>query len=149
VQKTIRIFVIKLCFFWTFAPNKFIKICKDSLHRMFRSFLRPVAALAVLAALAAYATIMLRGPQGLNALAEKHRQIRDLQEENANLEREIGAKKQRIQRLQSDPATQEVELEKLGFLHRHDTQFKVAGQRVDPVTGAAPAPTNGQKPAEH
>ena len=114
---------------------------------MFRSFLRPVAALAVLAALAAYATIMLRGPQGLNALAEKHRQIRALQEENANLDREIEAKKQRIQRLQSDSATQEVELEKLGFLHRHDTQFKVAGQRVDPITDAAPS-TTGQKPVE-
>ncbi|HEY3940237.1 MAG TPA: septum formation initiator family protein [Bryobacteraceae bacterium] len=93
---------------------------------MFRSFLRPIAALATLAGLAAYATIMLRGPQGLNALAEKHREIRALQEDNANLAHDIEAEKQRIKRLQTDPSTQELELQKLGFLHEHDTQFKVS-----------------------
>src|SRR5665213_2842525 len=103
---------------------------------MFRSFLRPLAAIATLVGLAAYATIMLRGPQGLNALTEKHRQIRALEEENANLEREIEAKKQRIKRLQSDPDTQEVELEKLGLLHEHDTQFKVGGQRAAPAASS-------------
>lgn len=103
---------------------------------MFRSFLRPLAAIATLVGLAAYATIMLRGPQGLNTLAEKHRQIRALEEGNANLAREIEAKKQRIKRLQSDPNTQELELEKLGFLHEHDTQFKVGGQHVAPATSS-------------
>jgi cell division protein FtsB len=101
---------------------------------MFRSLFRPIAALATLSGLAAYATIMLRGPQGVNALADKHRQIRLLEEQNANLAREIAEKKQRIQRLKSDPSTQELELEKLGFLHEHDTQFRVTGQHV-----AAPA----------
>jgi len=95
---------------------------------MFRSVLRPVAALATLAGLAAYATIMLRGPQGLNALAEKHRQIRALQEENASLAQEIDVRKHRIERLQNDPSTQEMELEKLGFVHQHDTQFKMTAQ---------------------
>ena len=95
---------------------------------MFRSVLRPVAALATLAGLAAYATIMLRGPQGLNALAEKHRQIRALQEENASLAQEIEVRKHRIERLQNDPSTQEMELEKLGFVHQHDTQFKMTAQ---------------------
>ncbi len=103
---------------------------------MFRSFLRPLAAIATLVGLAAYATIMLRGPQGLNTLAEKHRQIRALEEENANLQHEIEAKKQRIKRLQSDPNTQELELEKLGFLHEHDTQFKVGGQHIEPDTSS-------------
>ena len=103
---------------------------------MFRSLLRPLAAVATLVGLAAYATIMLRGPQGLNTLSEKHRQIRALEEENANLEREIQAKKQRIKRLESDPNTQELELEKLGFLHEHDTQFKVGGQHVDPLSSS-------------
>jgi cell division protein FtsB len=101
---------------------------------MFRSFLRPIAALATLAGLAAYATIMLRGPQGLSALAEKHKQIRMLEEENANLARDVEEKKKLIERLKHDPSTQELELQKLGFLHENDTQFKVTGQRLTPVT---------------
>jgi cell division protein FtsB len=114
---------------------------------MFRSFLRPVAALAALAGLAAYATIMLRGPQGLNALAEKHREIRHLQEENDKLSHEIEMKKTHIQRLQSDPATQEVELERMGFLHQHDTQFKSADKSTQVAIGqpATPAPVSSSK----
>ena len=101
---------------------------------MFRSFLRPIAALATLAGLAAYATIMLRGPQVLSALAEKRKQIRMLEEENANLARDVEEKKKFIERLKTDPSAQELELQKLGFLHENDTQFKVTGQRVAPLT---------------
>ena len=100
---------------------------------MFQSFLRPIAALATLAGLAAYATIMLRGPQGLSALAEKRKQIRTLEEENANLARDVEERKKFIERLKHDPSTQELELQKLGFLHEHDTQFKVTGQRITPL----------------
>src|ERR1039457_6277772 len=114
---------------------------------MFRSFLRPVAALAALSDLAAYATIMLRGPQGLNALAEKHREIRLLQEQNDKLSHEIEMKKLHIQRLQSDPATQEVELERMGFLHQHDTQFKTTDKSTLGTIGqpATPASASDSK----
>jgi len=104
---------------------------------MFGSLLRPVAALAAIAGLGAYATIMLRGPQGLAALSEKRELVRSLEEQNANLQRDIEAKKHRIERLQTDPSAQEVELERLGFVHQHDTQFKVTGQHI------GPAPTDG------
>lgn len=88
-----------------------------------------MAAVAALAGLAAYATIMLRGPQGISALQEKRRQIRMMEEENANLLRDIEAKKHRIERLKNDPKTQEVEIEKrLGRVHSGDTQFKIPGQ---------------------
>jgi cell division protein FtsB len=110
------------------------------------SFLRPIAAIAALAGLAAYATIMLRGPQGLSALSEKRQEIRALQEQNANLQRDIEAKKQRIQKLKTDPSTQELELEKLGFVHEHDTQFKVTGQRTGSTTGSEPST---KAPAKH
>ena len=103
---------------------------------MLGSLLRPIAAIAALAGLAAYATIMLRGPQGLSALSEKRQEIRSLEEENANLQRDIEAKKERIQKLKTDPSTQEVELERLGFVHQHDTQFKVTGQRIGSATGS-------------
>lgn len=102
--------------------------------RILGSLLRPLAAIAALAGLAAYATIMLRGPQGLSALSEKRHEIRSLEEENANLQRDIEAKKERIQKLKTDPSTQEVELERLGFVHQHDTQFKVTGQRIGSST---------------
>ncbi len=95
---------------------------------MLRQYLRPLAAVAALAGLAAYATIMLRGPQGISALTEKRHEIQRLEEQNANLQRDLEAKKQRIERLKNDPTTQELELEKLGLVHKDDTQFKIAGQ---------------------
>jgi cell division protein FtsB len=94
---------------------------------MLRRYLRPIAALAALIGLAAYATIMLRGPRGISAWTEKRQEIRSLQEQNANLLRDINAKKERIEKLKHDPATQELELEKLGLVHQNDTQFKIAG----------------------
>ncbi len=114
---------------------------------MFRSYLRPIAALATLTALAAYAVIMLRGPQGLSALAEKQKQIHAMEEENANLLREVEARKQHIKRLESDPATQVLELRKLGFVGQGDTSFNVGGQKINPADGqpASSAPT----PAAH
>jgi len=106
---------------------------------MLRRYLRPLAVLAGLAGLVAYATIMIRGPQGISAFQEKRREIRALEEENANLARDIEAKKQRIEKLKNDPATQELELEKLGLLHPHDTQFKITGQHVTIPPEAKPA----------
>jgi cell division protein FtsB len=99
---------------------------------MLRQYLRPIAALAALIALAAYAAIMLRGPHGISAWSEKRREIQTLEEQNANLQRDIEAKKQRIEKLKNDPATQELELEKLGLVHKDDTQFKIAGQHAAP-----------------
>lgn len=104
-------------------------------------FLRPLAALAALAGLAAYATIMLRGPQGLSALQQKHQQIRSLEEQNANLARDIEAKKQRIERLKHDPSTQRVEIEKrLGKMPAGATEFKVLGQRTPTQPDSTTAP---------
>jgi cell division protein FtsB len=109
---------------------------------MFRSFLRPVAALAALSGLAAYATIMLRGPQGINALAEKHRQIRLLQEQNDRLSHENELKRVRIERLKNDPGAQEVELRRMGLVQEHDTRFQTTDKSVKLGVGetASPAP---------
>ncbi len=100
----------------------------------FRSLVRPIAVIAVLAGLAAYATIMLRGPQGLSALSEKHREIRQLQEQNANLERDIQAKRERIEHLKRDPNTQELEIRKrLKMQRKGETQFVLPDQpHADP-----------------
>ncbi len=96
---------------------------------MLRSILRSLAAVAALAGLAAYATIMLRGPHGIAALEEKRHEIRTLEEQNANLARDIRAKKQRIERLKTDPSLQEVVIkERTGMVRQGDTDFKVLGQ---------------------
>jgi cell division protein FtsB len=99
---------------------------------MLRQYLRPIAGFAALIGLGAYATIMLRGPQGISAWNEKRNAIQQLQEQNADLVRDINDKKERIRKLQSDPATQELELEKLGLVHKDDTQFKITGRHLPP-----------------
>ncbi len=115
---------------------------------MLRHYLRPLAAVAALAGLAAYATMMLRGPQGISAWIEKRHEIQVLEEQNANLQRDIEAKKQRIERLKSDPATQELELEKLGLVHKDDTQFKVTGQHLSTTPASDPAAARARKQTE-
>jgi len=89
-----------------------------------RNFLRPLAAVAALAGLSAYATIMLKGPQGIAALQEKRHEVRMLEEQNADLQRDIDAKKLRIERLKHDKDTQELEVRKrLKMDHQGDTVF--------------------------
>lgn len=96
-----------------------------------RSILRVLAAVAALAGLAAYATIMLRGPQGINSLEEKHRQIRALEEQNANMIRDIEARKRRIDNLTNDPGAQAVAVEKEQRKVRPgETRFDTPGERV-------------------
>jgi|SRR5579875_775044 len=96
-----------------------------------RSVLRIFAAIAALAGLAAYATIMLRGPQGVSALEEKHRQIRALEEQNANIIRDIETKKRRIDSLTNDTDAQAIAVEKeQRKLHPGQTRFDTPGQRI-------------------
>jgi cell division protein FtsB len=55
---------------------------------------------------------MLKGPQGLSALTEKHHEISVLEEQNADLQRDIDTKRQRIDRLKHDSNEQELEVRK-------------------------------------
>jgi cell division protein FtsB len=111
-----------------------------------RSFLRPLAALAALAGLAAYATIMLRGPQGLSALAEKRREVRQLEEKNADLVRDNDAKRLRIERLKHDRSAQEVEIRKRLKLQRPgETSFVLPDQ---PNAPASPDTQRATRPDE-
>ena len=114
---------------------------------MLRSILRPVAILAALAGLAAYATIMWRGPQGLSALAEKRREVRALEEENANLARDNEAKKQRIERLKHDRSTQELEIRKrLKLQHPGETSFVLPNVPHTPEPSSPAGATSTPEP---
>ena len=67
---------------------------------------------------------VLRGPDGVPAIFERHRRIRRLQAENAALEKEIQAKRERIERLRSSRSQQELEIrERLKLLKDKETTF--------------------------
>ena len=59
---------------------------------------------------ASYALVTLRGPQGVPALIERQNQIRTLEKQNTDLQREIEFRRERIQRLQEDESEQELEI---------------------------------------
>lgn len=78
----------------------------------------------VLAGMALYGYISLSGAQGLPALRKKWTEIRQLEEEIANLKRDNQVKKDRIKKLENDPAEQEIEIRKrLKLLRPGETSF--------------------------
>lgn len=73
---------------------------------------------------AAVLVTFVRGPQGLDALTEKRKEIRTLQEQNADLVRENEQKKTRIKRLADSQADQELEIrERLKLVRPGETSF--------------------------
>lgn len=57
-----------------------------------------------------YAFVTLRGPNGIEGLIQKRSQVHEFEAGNEQLRREIEQKQTRIQRLQSDPQEQEIEI---------------------------------------
>jgi len=79
---------------------------------------------AALAMMAVYGYIALSGPQGIPALRKKWTEIRQLEEDVANLKRDNQAKKDHIRRIETDPAEQEMEIRKrLKLLRPGETSF--------------------------
>jgi cell division protein FtsB len=75
------------------------------------------------------ALIALRGPQGIPALMEKRREIRVLQEQNADLQKENESKRDRIVRLRTSEAEQEMEIRnRLKLLRKNETSFILPDQ---------------------
>lgn len=66
----------------------------------------------------AYGWMFLLGPQGLQTLIEKRREIRMLEERNANIRLENERRKERIRRLQESRSEQEMEIRKQLKLQR-------------------------------
>ena len=60
----------------------------------------------------AYGWMFLSGPQGLQTLIEKRREIRQLEERNANIKLENDRRKERIRRLEESRSEQEMEIRK-------------------------------------
>jgi cell division protein FtsB len=89
-----------------------------------------------------YGYMSLRGPQGVPALMEKWREIRRLEEENANLQRENDYRRERIKKLQESPSEQELEIRKqLKLLRPGETSFILPDQpKRDATTAPATMP---------
>jgi cell division protein FtsB len=86
----------------------------------FSRFAYSVAVLLV----AGYAVVTLLGPRGIGAIVEKQREIHDLEIHNARLAKEIERKRARIDRLNGNPAEQELEIrENLRLVHPKDKVF--------------------------
>jgi len=88
------------------------------------SFFRRVLIVVAFALVGAYGLAQLRGPQGLPALKQQWNEIKQLEEENANLQRENDYRRERIKKLESNTSEQELEIrEKLKLLRPGETSF--------------------------
>jgi cell division protein FtsB len=97
------------------------------------SSVRRVVILVVFALIGAFGLSELRGPDGLPALREKWNEIRQFEEENANLQRENDYRRDRIKKLESNPSAQELEIrQKLKLLRPGETSFILPEQAKQP-----------------
>jgi cell division protein FtsB len=85
---------------------------------LFQGSKRRVGILLVVILACAYGWMFLSGPQGLQTLIEKRREIRQLEERNANIKLENDRRKERIRRLEESRSEQEMEIRKQLKLQR-------------------------------
>jgi len=105
--------------------------------------LQGAALIVVFAVVGVYGFVELRGPQGIPALKSRWTEIRQLEEENANLQRENDYRRDRIKRLEESSSEQELEIRKqLKLLRPGETTFILpeSKQSADPQS-ASPAPS--------
>lgn len=90
------------------------------LKRIFRNKGPLLVGLAV----GGYIWLALWGPQGVQALIAKHKEIRQLQEQNAEMKLENQRRAERIHRLENSRSEQEMEIRKqLKLLRPGETTF--------------------------
>jgi|SRR5580704_1383121 cell division protein FtsB len=102
------------------------------------SSIRRVLLVIVFALIGAYGLVALRGPQGFTALKERWNEIRQFEEENANLQRENDYRRNRIKKLEGSVPEQELEIrKKLKLLRPGETSFILPEQPKQ--EGASPS----------
>jgi len=109
--------------------------------------------LLVAGVIAVYGYLVLRGPQGIPALRGKWREIRTLEEDNANLQRENQYRRDRIKKLEENPSAQELEIrQKLKLVRPGETSFilpdspKTETAKPEAPKIDAPKPDDATKP---
>jgi len=98
---------------------------------------RRIAYVVGFALIAGYGWMALKGPQGLQALIDKHREIQRIQEQNIVISRENERRRERIRRLQQSPSEQQMEIRK---------QLKL--QKPGETTFILPESPKGTKPED-
>ena len=94
-----------------------------------KNAVRRTVFLLVVGLIGVYGYLALRGPQGIPALREKWREIRTLEENNANLQRENQYRRDRIKKLEVNPSAQELEIrKKLKLVRPGETSFILPDQ---------------------
>lgn len=89
-----------------------------------KNAVRRTVFLLVVGLIGVYGYLVLRGPQGIPALRGKWREIRTLEEDNANLQRENEYRRDRIKKLEENPSAQELEIrKKLKLVRPGETSF--------------------------
>src|ERR1700733_10192150 len=111
------------------------------------SSVRRVLILIAFALMGVYGLRQLRGPDGLPALRETWDEIRQFEEENANILRENDYRRDRIKKLESSPSEQELEIrKKLKLLRPGETSFILPDQPARPEQPNQAAPDADSKP---
>ena len=89
-----------------------------------KPLLRKSGYIIIVALIGSYAAVTLRGRQGISALTERRKHVRELQEANATLAAENQRKRERIEKLKNSKAEQELEIrERLKLGKPGETQF--------------------------
>lgn len=98
------------------------------------------------ALLGAFALRQLRGPAGLPSVRQKWDEIRQMEEQNATLQRENDYRRDRIKKLESSPSEQELEIrKKLKLLRPGETSF-ILPEQAKPAAADAPASDADSRP---
>ncbi|HEX5229158.1 MAG TPA: septum formation initiator family protein [Bryobacteraceae bacterium] len=94
--------------------------------------------LVAFALLGTLALRQLRGPEGLPSVREKWDELRQLEEQNAALQRENDYRRDRIKKLESNPSEQELEIrKKLKLLRPGETSFILPEQAKPAISDPA------------
>ncbi|CAN94072.1 putative septum formation initiator protein [Sorangium cellulosum So ce56] len=93
--------------------------------RRIAQFLERTLPIAVLIVAVVGAPIMIFSPQGLPRLRELERELADVEEENAELGRQIEALRGKVARLRDDPtAVERIARDNLGFVRQSEVVFQ-------------------------
>jgi cell division protein FtsB len=113
-----------------------------------KNVVRRAVFLLVVAVVGVYGYLALRGPQGLPALRGKWQEIRTMEEDNANLQRENQYRRDRIKKLKENPSAQELEIRKQLKLNRPgETSFILPDQpKAAEPNSAQPKPDAPPEP---
>ena len=92
-------------------------------------------------AVCSYAYFTLRGPAGIGALSEKEARIKELEDRNSALAKEVERKREHIKRLSDNPAEQELEIrDRLKLVHPNEKVYIIGEPEKKQPDGAVSPP---------